>query len=228
MKKWIAAILAVMMVLSMAACGSQEPPVSNLTPNNNTNTEQKDTVSLGQMQGGIYTNTYAGFQCTLDENWTYKTAEELQELPDTAKDLFEGTAIDAELLTTTVIADMMAENATTLANINVQYQKLDLAQRLVFATATEEQVIDETLKDKDTLISSYTQAGMSDVTMEKKTVTFLGEERSGIYTTATISGIPCYIMQIVDYSKGSYGVTLTLTSYMEDTTDSLLALFTKV
>ena len=225
MKKWIAAILAAMMVLSMAACGSQEPPASNLTPNNNA--AQKDTVSLGQMQGGIYTNTYAGFQCALDENWTYKTAQELQELPDAAKDLFEGTALEAEMLDVTIISDMMAENLTTLSSMNVQYQKLDLAQRLIFATASDDQVIDETLKEKDSMIASFTQAGMSDVTIEKKTVTFLGEERPVIYTTCTVSGVPCYMIQILDYSKGSYGVALTLSTYMEDTTESLLALFTK-
>lgn len=77
MKRWIAVVLTALMVLAMAACGNQEAPKSDLKPNPTTEstqgtteatqntteatepeeTEKKDTVSLGRMQGGVYTNT---------------------------------------------------------------------------------------------------------------------------------------------------------------------------
>lgn len=91
-------------------------------------------------------------------------------------------------------------------------------QELAFANATPEQVADELMKQKDVLINAYEQAGMQNVKLEKKTVTFLGEERVAILTTATVSDIPCCSLQIQDYSAGAYGVTLT--GYLEDKSDA--------
>ena len=78
------------------------------------------------------------------------------------------------------------------------------------------------------MISSYTQAGMEVSSIEKVEVDFLGQKHFAIHTTASLEGIPCFILQLADYHLGSYGVTTTLTSYLEDNTDYLLSLFYKV
>lgn len=226
MKKLIALLLAALMMLSLAACGDKESDDKD-DSGKAAVSQQTDTVSLGRVEGNTYTNTYAGFACTLDSNWTFKSAAELQELPGEAAALLTGSALEAEKIEATMIADMMAENTAELCNINVQYQKLDESQRKLFANATPEQVIDELMKQKDVLIAAYEQAGMSNVTMEKKAVTFLGESYTAALTTCSVSGVPCYILQIQDYSRGAYGVTLTVTCFGEDNTQSLLAKFTK-
>ena len=77
----------------------------------------------------------------------------------------------------------------------------------------------------DTLISSYAQAGIMVSTMEKVTVSFLGEQRVALKTVGTLADMDYYILQIMDYKLGSYGVTLTLSSFVEDKTESMLELF---
>ena len=51
------------------------------------------------------------------------------------------------------------------------------------------------------------------------------EERWAIHTTASIQGMPYYILQLFDTNIGPYYVTLTLGAFAEDTTPQLLELF---
>lgn len=212
MKKLISLVLALMLVLSMAACGgAPDAPKGSL----NTPTEPKDdnTASLGSMQGGVYTNEYAGLKLTLDDKWTFSTEEELKELD--ADDMEDGD----------MVTDMMAENLESLQSINLGYQKLTASERLAAMTTTEAELMEEMVASKDEFIASYAEAGITVSNMEAKTVTFLGKERTALLTTASIEGVPYYILQFMDYSKGAFGVIITLGAFMENTTEDMLALF---
>lgn len=247
MKKYLALVLALLMVGSLlAACGSDEPQGGSITPlpettaaTESVETEPEETepvetepeeteadgdkeVSLGAMQGGVYTNTYAGFSCTLDENWVFATAEQLQEMPGDVSELFSDSAIADKL--SAQIFDMKAENVNDLTTINVLYQKLDMATRLTYATMTEEQIIDATLAQKDLLIATYESAGMQVSSVEKVTVTFCGETRIALLTSATMEGVPYYTLQIFDCKLGEYSVTTTFASFVENKTEDLLAM----
>lgn len=224
----IALILSVLMVLSiLTGCGAKEPEASSITPTVEATDpvqEEKD-VSLGRMEGGIYTNPYAGYGCSLDSSWVFYTAEELQELPENVQELFAESELGEATSDLTQITDMMADNSDIMASINVLYTKLSLQERLAYATMNHEQVIDATLASKDSIIDAYEKAGITNVTMEKIFVTFLGEQRAAVKTSATIGDMAQYILQIQDYSLGAYGVTLTISTFFEDNTESLLDLF---
>lgn len=189
---------------------------------------EENTVSLGRLEGGVYTNTYAGFGCELDENWVYYSAEELQVLPENTQELFEGTEMGELSAEYTQISDMMAENTTDMTSMNVLYTQIGLQERLAYLSLTEEETIDATLAQSDMMIEAYEQAGYENVAMEKVKVTFLGEEHTALKTTATLQGYDYYVLQIMDYKCGSYGVTLTVSCFFEDTTEDILALFYKV
>lgn len=188
-----------------------------------TQPEEDNDFSLGTMQGGIYENTYVGYGCALDESWTYKTAEELQDISGLTKDIFEEGGVDTSAFNQ--VLDMMAESTDPYASINIQYTALSAQERLAHRLAGEEGIIDATLQQKDLLISTYAQAGIEVSAMEKVSVTFCGEERWAIHTAASIQGIPYYILQLFDTNIGPYYVTLTLGAFMEDTTPQLLELF---
>jgi len=242
MKKIISLLLALAMVLSLAACGSSasEPPKGDIKPledtkqENNTPEQEEETqpaeednsFSLGAMQGGIYENTYAGFGLKLDENWVYKTAEELQDVTGLTEEMFEGT--DLDLSSYNQILDMMAECADPLASINIQYTALSAQERLAHRLAGEEGLIDGTLGQKDLLISTYAQAGIEVSAMEKVTVNFCGEEHFAIHTTSTIQGMNYYILQLFFTNTGPYYVTVTMGAFVEDTTPQLAELFYKL
>lgn len=245
MKKILALVLALVMVLAMlAGCSGKEDDVagqitpveqeteasSQITPAEDPEAEEpaeENAGALGRIEGGIYTNTYAGFGCELDANWVYYSADELQTLPADVSELFADTELGENAANYTQISDMMAENANDMTSMNVLYTKMGMQERLLFATLSEEDTIDLTLDQKDQMIAAYEQSGMENVTMEKVKVTFLGEEHTAAKTHATIQGIDYYILQIIDYQCGSYGVTLTVSSFMEDKTEDLLGLFFK-
>ncbi len=183
-------------------------------------------LALGSMEGGTYTNPYAGFGCTLGSDWMFYGAEELQELPNSVAEMLEGTDIAEEMADYEQITDMMAENMEQLCNMNLLYQKVSVQDRLVFLSMGEADFIDAMLEEQgDVLLSSYAQMGIDITTMERVTVDFLGEKRSAIYMEGTNQGIPVYFTQIFDYSRGSYSITLTFTSFLEDNSEMMLDLF---
>lgn len=234
--KTLTLLLTLVLTLSMVlmGCGSGNGPVSGtLTPSESEpvssgSSEEENSLALGRMEGGVYTNTYAGFACELDSTWTFYSAAELQELPDAVLNAMDGTELGDAMQNIQQITDMMAENTNTLTTMNVLYQKLSLQERIAYAAMTDEAIVDATLAQKDMLTQAYTQAGIEVDRMEKITVTFLGEEHVAIKTTAQTQGVPYYILQVFDFHVGEYGVTLTLGSFVEDNTGSLLELFYKV
>lgn len=235
--------LALTLLATLAACGTKqkdiagtiEPGPSATAPTSTVETaptpevdEEEHPVSLGRIEGGVYTNSYAGFGCELDSNWEFYTADELQELPDSVKDALTDTDIGEAMSEMTIISDMKAENAEDLTTINVQYTKLSAGERVTFLALGEEELLDAMLEQRDMLISSYAQMDIEVESMEKAEVDFLGEKHWGLRTTATQYEVPCYMLQIFDYTRGSYSVTTTFLSYVEDTTEDLAGLFYKV
>ena len=218
-------IIAILLVLAflLAGCSQNSAPHSGTVeqiPTESPVVEKE--VSLGRMEGGVYTNTYAGFGCKLDSTWTFLSAEELQQLPENVAEMFKDTEMATDL---TQISDMMAENVDEMITMNVLYTKVPMAERVLYAAMSDEEVVDATLAQKDAMISAYEQAGLHVDSMEKVTVWFLGEECAALHTACTVEGYPYYILQIFDYHLGQYGVTLTLSSYIEDNTASMLDLF---
>ena len=180
------------------------------------------------MQGGVYVNEYMGISCTLDSDWEFYTAEELQELPQNVEELFDGTAAEGMMSNLQIISDMVAENAEELTTMNITYQKMSMQERLAFTGMTNSDVVDAMVtSQKDMLIATYAQAGLNVQEMCKKTVTFCGEECDAVYTACDANGVAYYALQLIDYSLGDYAVTLTVTSFVEDKTEELLALFAK-
>ena len=179
------------------------------------------TVSLGRMEGGIYTNHYVGYGCELDSNWAFYTAEELQSIPENIAEILNGSDLDSDSVLTQ-IADMMAENVNDMTTINILYNKLPMSERLTYAMLTEDEIADLLL---ESLFTVYEQAGFQAESIEKVKVSFLGEERTALLTSMSINGIPYFALQLFDYKLGQYGVTTTFASYMENNTLSLLELF---
>ncbi len=184
-------------------------------------------LSLGRIQGGIYTNDYAGFACELDSSWEFYTADELQELPGEVTELFEGTELEEALAETDRIMDMKAECVDEMTSMNIAYQKMSMQERLAYSAMDTEEIIDLALTQADMMKEMYAQAGIEVQEMSKKTIQFLGEECPALWTSSITEGINYYTLQIFDYHVGEYAVTTTLASYVEDQTEELAGLFYK-
>ena len=221
-KRLISLTLALLMVLSMTACGAKPTPTEAPTE---APTEPENALALGTVENGTYTNTYAGIGCDLDSSWTIYTVDELQELPDVTQQMVEGTELEALMANVTQFTDIFAENVDLLATMNVLFQKLEMSQRLAYAVMDEKAVLEATLTQKDIMFEAYANAGIYAESMEIVTVTFLGEEHYALRTVAESQGVPYYILQVFDFWLGKYSMTITFSSYVEDTTEDVLALF---
>lgn len=189
--------------------------------------EEDEAVEIGRMAGGVYTNEYLGVGCELDENWEFYTAEELLQVDQSTQELLSDSELGELMADTEQFLDLQAENATDLTVVNVNYSKMAMQERVAYAAMSEEQSIDLLLADDtaELLRSSYEQAGMTVESMEKVQVEFLGETHFAMKTHLVMEDIDIYNLQVCFYQCGSYGVTITLGSYIEDKTDSLLDLF---
>lgn len=186
---------------------------------------EEAAVSLGRKEGGIYTNSYAGFGCELDENWAFYTAEELQEIPENVQELLSDTELGESMDQYPQIMDMSAENANDLTVMNVLYTKLSMDERLTAMSVTERELLESTLGQQDAMKEAYAASGLEFIGMEIVPITFLGESHYGLKTHTSIEGIDYYVLQYQNYKLGTYGVTLTVGSYFEDKTTQLLDLF---
>lgn len=237
--KRVICMLTLVLALLLAGCGGkQAEPAGTITPGPapataptssvETTAAPENPVALGRIEGGTYTNTYGGFGCTLDANWEFYSAEELQDLPNDVQELFADTELGEATAGMTQIMDMKAENANDLTTMNVLYNKLDAQSRLAYAMLSEEDILDALMEQKDLMISSYSQAGIEVSSMEKTEVEFLGEKHFAVRTSSTWDDVPYFTLQLFDYHAGRYSITITFASYLEDKTDDLLALFYKV
>lgn len=237
MKRTIALLLVLVLAFGLLGCGKEEkdisgkvtpateaaPAVTEAVPETTETPVEDRPVTLGRMEGGVYTNEYIGIGCALDSDWTFYTAEELQELPAQTGELLQDTEYaDAAL---NQIADMFAENSVNGSNINIQYTKLDMQVRLIYSAMDYESFADMIMSQSDSMIQAYSQSGFENAAMEKVTVNYLGQERVAIRTTATIAGLPCYMLQLFEHDLGQYYAVITLTSIMEDTTQAMADLF---
>ncbi len=190
-------------------------------------TEQENALTLGRLEGGTYTNEYAGIGCELDESWTFYSAEELQSLPDEVVAAFEEGSDMAELLADQEqITDMMAENVDIQCTVNVLLQKVSLQERAAILALGEKKMIESFVEENTQLLTeSYAQIGIEVQDIQPVTVTYLGEERTAVRTTGVMEGMPVYFVQVMDYTRGSSSVTITFTSFVEDNTQKVIDLF---
>ena len=104
-----------------------------------------------------------------------------------------------------------------MATINVNFSFAGPAAQLINMDQYLEAMIPQ-------LVSVVEAGGMTDVSIEKNTVTFAGSERAGLLIHAKTQGIDYYAQQIYTV-VGPRISTLTLGTFVEDNTADLVALF---
>ena len=234
-KKLLALALALSMLTGLAACGSEtaakdspEPPesvepsatvsVEAPAPSNGAGDTEELKYESGSMTGGVYRNEFLGIGCTLDESWTYYSDGEIASLNgiDTASMSDEEIA---ELLhSSSVIYDMYAMAESGLVTMNIVFENLCVLYDPELDTAGYVDIAISNLGD------ALTSAGYSDVSCEKATVDFCGEERYAIDITGVLSNMTIY-EKLIYIKQGNYIAVITLASFGADITADLAALF---
>lgn len=225
MKKHLGMILtAAVAALLLGACGSADTaPESTAAP------AEPIPVILGTLENGTYENEYLGFGAQFPAGWQVDTAENLQDFSESVKEKFKDSddkELGMALAEYPQIMDMKAINPETGDSVNVMYTELSETERVTFLSMDEDQILDSVLDQKNAIMSTYAKAGMTTESMEKVTITFLGQQRQAIRTVCKMKEDSIYMYQIFDYTLGGqHGVVTTFSGVNDETLKESIALF---
>ena len=229
MKKF-AAMLMALMLLAMTACGQQAPeqtggtvepgaqPDPSVTGQVDTAAPDGDAPEMGSVNGGTYTNEFAGIGCTLDETWVFYTEEQIAEINGFLTDGTSDEDMKKLMEENQSVQDMYATSTDGLMTMNVVFQNMGL----LFGTTMSAQEYAELSAQQ--LPDAMTTYGFENVTAAVTTAEFAGAECPAVALTATVQDTPMYEL-VICLKQGNYIYCVTLCSYTEDVTAQMAALF---
>lgn len=244
MKKLFAVLLAVVMLLSLVACGqdeneettasttteatteeptettTEEPTETEPTETEPTETEstaiEAENTMLGAVDGAVYENSYLGIGCDLGANWYIYNETELAAVAGITEDMLSDEGILNSLETSGVAFLFYAMQNDGMATVNINMEKTVLAGLL-----TADTYIDASLETVETALTS---AGMENLVVEKGSISFAGEERPCIVIEGVASGIGIYEI-VVPIVYDSYVACITAATYNSNSCADVLAGF---
>lgn len=249
MKKWFALLLALLLLCSLAACGSEgtgaaapsgkgesastvqpdasepeepaapEEPEAPEEPAKPEGPESEVGECLGSVSDGVYQNRFFGMGCELDETWSIADEAALAQLGNTVSEV---VASNEEL------AKQLGENGTVYdfyASADDGLKSLNIVLEnlgLLYGLALDESdYVEASLEQVDQALEAM---GMEDGVAEAIEVQFAGGQHAGIRISGTLYGLPFY-EQLVSVKQGNYMAVITAASFQEDITGELLELF---
>lgn len=184
-----------------------------------------EEFGIGTTSGGTYENSFVGIGCTLDENWTFASEEEIMAQNGVWEDLIDDEDLLEQLSSAATLMDMYAYADDGLLAINVMLENIGV---LYGMTMDEDEYADAGIA---MLNDTIEQTGVfSDYSIEKSTVMLAGQERTAIrvHEIMEIEGMD----EVVDIYQteaiikaGNYIAVIALASYIEDVTDTLASYF---
>lgn len=231
MKKTAAMLMAIwMLALMLTACGQQAPEQTggsvkpgaaqdqSVTGQVDASQPDEEELEMGSVNGGTYTNAFAGIGCALDETWVFYTKEQIAELNGFLTDGTSDEDMKKLMENSQSVQDMYASSTDGLMTINVVFQNMGL---LLGTTMSAQEYAELHVAQIPDAMAAY---GFEDVAASVTTAELAGEERPAIALTATIQDIPVYEL-IVCLRQGNYIYCVTLCSYTEDVTAQMAELF---
>ena len=254
-KRWLALLLAVLMVLAMTACGSDKNPVieaakSQQSGQEETLTEEPEAEAPAEeapaeedaaedaLEPKIDTGDFV--RGTVDGNTYESTAMGigcmLEDGWTTAslEELAQLTGVDPTSLTEEEMIQQMLEADAIYDFYAMSGEGTALVQVLyedlgaLYGTLlNEEGYVDVLMESVEEQMNA---AGMTDVQAEKTTTVFAGEERTAIMMTSQMSveGMDqslAIYQKLVPIKAGNYMGVVWAVTYMENTTDTVLDSF---
>ncbi len=238
MKRYIALLLAAVMVWTMAGCGGKaeqdgetdtagavQPGVTESGVSGQVQAEAdgadaaQDGFEPGSVNGGVYTNEFAGIGCKLDDGWVFYTEEQMAELNGALADGTDNADVKAMLAEDSSIFDMYAVSTDGLMVMNVVIQNLGLVNGT--AVGPQEYAEIASAEVADTL----TAYGYENVKAQTTSTDFAGTESCpAVAVTAERNGTALY-EQMVYLKAGNYIYCVTLCSFTKDVTAQMAELF---
>lgn len=163
MKKIIAMLMALVMMMSLAACGAGG--------------EEAAEFSRGVVEGNVYTSEYSGLTFTAPEGFRYYSDEEIATVNGITEELLDVEEIE------TVVYDMYCIDETNGSTININFENIGA---LYGALLDEEAYLDLSLENFDTM---YASSGITITSSEIGTIDISGKEFTSVDLVLDFGGV---------------------------------------
>jgi hypothetical protein len=174
-----------------------------------------DTL-FGEVKNETYENAFLGLGCTL-EGWHYYTDEELEKVNQRTKEALSNALDD---LVDRNIGIMMAEGPDGKQNVNIQLQNVK-NYTAIYKMMGLEYVATNSLDGFKVTLGA---AGFTDIQVCVDEVTVGEQNFTCVKGEYKIRDIQVYFKQLWEI-QDNYLVTVTVTAFIEDTTDEVFSKF---
>ena len=215
LKHIIALLLVAAMAFSMAACSS----VSSIVQDALDSSESDIEPSRGIVTGNTYKSEFIGIQCSLDESWTISDDEQLAQLAGMTASQIENENVKSLLENSSVVYDFYATKDYGFETLNINMN--DLGSTGIQGDS-EDQIAELARPQIESMLSD---SGFEGCSVVKESIVFAGQEHPCYVITGSVSGVQVYEKMVMIIRSGVV-IYVTACTLMEDTTDSLLSLFT--
>lgn len=225
MNRLFSAIFALIVLLCLCACSPGEPETSaNTAPPTTTAPKQtqpdREDPQLGSFADGVYTNDFLGIRCEIGDGWSVYSDAQLAQLNGLLLDTMTDAELVEQLKKSNVAHLFYATADNGYKSMNVVLENIGVVNGVLL---DEKSYMALSVEQLPTALQSM---GLSNVTVEAATVHFAGADRAGVRVHGVLSGVDFY-EKIVCIKVESYFGLVTVASYQEDITDTLLTMFTE-
>lgn len=204
LSRFSALLLAVLIPLSLAACGG-----------GGQSTDKE--FSAGVTDGNTYTNEYFGFAATLDENWTMLTKDQITQITGQTAEALDDENLAKMYEDGKVVMEMYGVRSDN-STVNITVENLGTING---AKYDESGYVDESLKQLPDQLSA---GGFTDIKTEKTTVIFAGTEHDGITITANVQSTAVHEV-LACVKVGNYVAVITAVTFGDSNPSEILDLF---
>ena len=244
MKKSLALILAVVMALSLTACGSSSTPSATPEPEPTATAtptpepteeptpepteeptpepteEPAPALTLGEYDevAYTYTNDFLGLGIQLDEEWIVFSQEEIAANFSTAIGRLTDENLAEQFESTGSVTVFSAQIQDGLVNFNIGIE--DIGK--LYSSFLDEQAYAEL--GKDSILRGMEGLGATDVQCDIISTVFAGAEHTAISVRSQIMEYEIY-QTAVCIKEGRYMAIISITSFFEDALDVVQNMF---
>lgn len=204
LSRFSALLLAVLMPLSLAACGGDGQSTDK-------------EFSAGVTDGNTYTNEYFGFAATLDENWTMLTKDQITQITGQTAEILDDDNLAKMYDDGKVVMEMYGVRSDN-STVNITVENLGTING---AKYDESGYVVESLKQLPDQLSA---GGFTDIKTEKTTVTFAGTEHDGITISANVQSTAVHEV-LACVKVGNYVAVITAVTFGDSNPSEILDLF---
>ena len=206
--KILTLILAVALMLSLAACGSDQEGNAVGSP-------------VGELTGTEYLNKRFLIRCNLPEDWNTATKEERAALIGLALSTTDDEEFDKIMEQAGTWCELYASSADDTARISITVERVGPMSAMSY---TPKSFLDGIV---DTYVRSLQNSGLTDIVSERGTKKFMDGEREYLKLSGN-SGDNSIFMEYFIFKSSRFYCTITLSSLGTDQLSDIEAMFSEV